>query len=44
MARELVLVPTSKYEHLLQLAKDTEQTEQCGGQVGYRRKHTLPWH
>ena len=40
MALELVLVPKSKYEHLLKLAKDTEQTEQCGGQVGNTDKNT----
>lgn len=40
MARELVLVPKSKYEHLLKLAKDTEQTEQSGGQVGNRDQNT----
>lgn len=31
MARELVLVPKSKYEHLLKLVKDNEQTGQGGG-------------
>ena len=28
------------YEHLLKLAKDTEQTEQCGGQVGNTDENT----
>ena len=32
MAKELVLVPKRKYEHLLKLVKETEQKEQSGGQ------------
>ena len=40
MARELVLVPKSKYEHLLKLAKNAEQTEQSGGQVGNTEGNT----
>ena len=33
MARELVLVPKSQYEHLLKLTKGSDQNEQSGGQV-----------
>ena len=32
-ARELVLVPKSQFEHLLQQVKDAENTEQSGGRV-----------
>ena len=32
-ARELVLVPRSKFEHLLKLANGSEQNEQSGGQL-----------
>ena len=44
MARELVLVPKSKYEHLLKLmenSKHTEQIEQKGGQQENRDENLL---
>lgn len=34
MARELVLVPKGKYEHLLKLVDESGQNEQSGGQIG----------
>lgn len=40
MARELVLVPKSKYEHLLKVAKQPEENEQSGGQLGSTEEYT----
>ena len=42
MAKELVLVPKSKYEHLLKLTNASGQTEQSGGQVDSSEKMPPP--